>query len=119
MTVEADTCSICSRAIVWKSLRDGSKVACDPTVKLMSEMPLSTEIGPNLTCLVTEEGVVIKKEFMYPDVDREGYVPHLYTCDTVADKAVDVVILMDRKYIGNPSVGPAGDGEGGLGGELP
>lgn len=116
MTVEAVACSICGREIVWKALRDGSRVACDPTLRLLSEMPLDAKVAPDLTSLVTDEGVVVKKEFVYPGVEKQGYVPHVYTCDTVADKAVDVVILMDRKWKGDESVGPAKEGEGGFGG---
>ena len=67
------------------------------------------------------EGRVVKKEFAHPDgADAEGYLPHFYTCDVGTDKACAAVYLMDRKYAGNPSVGPLGEGEGeGGGGELP
>lgn len=117
---ENSTCAICARSIIWLALRDGTKVACNPTKVLLSSLPLDSKTGPNFTTLITVEGVAVKKEFEYPGTDIEGYLPHFYTCDTSPDKAPYAVLVLDRLWLGNPSVGPADPGEGGQGdgGEL-
>jgi len=112
---ENAACAICGRDIIWLSLRDGTKAACNPTKMLLSALPVDPIGGANLTTLITVEGIAVKKEFEYPGTDTEGYLPHFYTCDTSPDKAPLAVLVLDRLWLGNPSVGPADPGEGGQG----
>lgn len=116
-------CATCAREIIWLRLRDGSTVACDPTLRTLDQLPevLGKTVDPNCTSMITTDGICIKKEFAQAGSNREGYTPHFYTCDVAPVHTTLAPLILDRLWLGGPaSVAPAGPGEGGFGdgGEL-
>lgn len=101
----ANTCSICSRSIIWIRTAIGVPVACDPT-----EYDLAGSAS-NFDIVYTAEGRAIMKGTAFPGSLMKGYRPHFVTCDVFDSRKDPITLALWSNYSSVSGLPPPEGGE--------